>query len=175
MKRHATCYESGHPSRRLARTRVARRDRLSVFNQLVLENRSVVYNLAYGVLGDPDLAVTATEDTFLRAFPALPEYRGKPLKQWLMRIAVTVCQEQMRRLPHLVLDSCVPCIQDSSGPGAEDDLGRPPGNLCADTRYPCLSDRCASGQQIGSCTSSGAVDCQPAAEWSQGCRKYGWD
>jgi hypothetical protein len=134
MKMHTNGYRSGHSSHRPARIPAARRDRLSAFNQLVLENRSMVYNVSYGILGDPDLAVTATEDTFLRALPALPKYFQKPSKQWLTEIAVNVCQEYPCRLTQLVLDSCVASTPDSSGSGAGDDLDRPLGKLCSDTR-----------------------------------------
>jgi hypothetical protein len=134
MKRHTNRYQSGNSSHRHARTRVARRDRLSAFNQLVLENRSMVYNLVYGILGDPDLAVAATEDTFLRALPALPAYREKRSKQWLMETAINVCQEYPCRLTHLVCDSCVAGTPDTPGSRVGDDLGRPLGQLCSDTK-----------------------------------------
>jgi RNA polymerase sigma-70 factor (ECF subfamily) len=107
---------------------------VSAFNQLVLENRNTVYNLAYGILGDPDLAAAATKDTFLRALPALPTYREKASKQWLTEIAVNVCQEYPCRLTQPVLDPCVAGTPDTSGPGAGDDLDRPLGKLCSDTR-----------------------------------------
>jgi DNA-directed RNA polymerase specialized sigma24 family protein len=81
----------------------------------------MVYNLAYGILGDPDLAVVATRETFLRALSALPAYGEKPHKQWLMETAINVCQEYPCRLTQLVLDSCVASTPDPSGPGAEDD------------------------------------------------------
>jgi DNA-directed RNA polymerase specialized sigma24 family protein len=94
----------------------------------------MVYNLVYGILGDPDLAVAATEDTFLRALPALPEYHKKRSKQWLMEIAINVCQEYPCRLTHLVFDSCVAGTPETSGSGAGEDPDRPLGRLCSDKR-----------------------------------------
>jgi hypothetical protein len=74
----------------------------------VLENRSAVYDLAYRILGNPDLAGVATEDTFLRAFPVLARYRAESSKLWLMGMVVTVCQEQLHKFPHLDSDSGAP-------------------------------------------------------------------
>jgi DNA-directed RNA polymerase specialized sigma24 family protein len=93
MKRETYRYPSGRFSQRTAYTRTARRDRRSELNRLVLENRSEVYNLAYGLLGDPDLAVAATEDAFLGAFPALPRDSERASRQWLLEIAALLCQE----------------------------------------------------------------------------------
>jgi RNA polymerase sigma-70 factor (ECF subfamily) len=114
MKRHATCYKPGHPSHRPARTRVARCDRLTAFNQLVLQHRSMVYNLAYRILGDPELAAVATEKTFLRVSQVLPKSRGKSPKLWLMRIAVAICQEGLRQAPLLSSDSRTPLVGDNA-------------------------------------------------------------
>ena len=122
------CSTVGHPSDagavcprceipvRPALMPVGRRDRLSAFTQFVLDNQNMVYNLAYRILGDPELAVTATEDTFLRAFPSFSDYRGSSLQLWLIRIAVTRCQELVHRLPHRDSTSCVPPLGDKAHP-----------------------------------------------------------
>jgi hypothetical protein len=171
MNRYMNRYRSGNSLHRPAGARAARRDRLSALNQLVLENRSTVYNLAFGLLGDPDLAVVATGETFVRAFLALPKHREQPSKQWLMEIAVSMCQEYLRRSPRLVCDSRVAGTLDSPEPGAEDDLDRPPSNPLSAARYPRPSDRCVPGQQ----TEHGlhparAVEWQPTARRNRGGR-----
>jgi len=106
MKRDATCYESGHPLHGPAGTRAVRRDRLSALNQWLLENQSIVYNLAYRILGDPELAIAATEETFLRESPVRAKSRRTSPRLWLMRTTVTVCNELLVRLPHLGPNSC---------------------------------------------------------------------
>ena len=113
MKRDATCCESGHPPDGPARTRAVRRDELSALNQLVLENQSMVYNLVYRILGDPDLATTATGRTFLKAFRG-QKPRRQPSVRWLMQIAVAICQEELHQAPILSSDSRTPFVGDNA-------------------------------------------------------------
>ena len=48
-------------------------------------------------LGDAALAEDAAQETFLRAYAALPRFRGEcSEKTWLMRIAVNVCRNMRR-------------------------------------------------------------------------------
>ncbi len=114
MKRDATCPKSEHPSHRPARSRAVRRDRLSAFNHLILENQSMVYNLAYCIVGDPDLAAAATECTFLRAYRGVPRRRGQSPGRWLLRIAVTVCQEKLCQVPIPNSDLHKPSVGDDA-------------------------------------------------------------
>lgn len=74
--------------------------RLMAPTQFVLDHQSMVFNLAYRILGDPELAVAATEETFLRASLALPESWRKLPKLWLLRTAVAVCKELLCRAPY---------------------------------------------------------------------------
>jgi RNA polymerase sigma factor (sigma-70 family) len=106
MMGNATGCQSSRSPRRPARVGAGRRDWLPALTQFILDNQSMVYNLAYRILGDLDLAVTVTEDTFLRAFAALPQHRVKSPNLWLMRIAVAVCHEQLYRSPKLSLNTC---------------------------------------------------------------------
>ncbi len=74
----------------------------------------MVYDLAFRILGDPDLAATATEYTFLRAFRGLPKCRETSPRLWLVRMAVTVCQEQLSHIPILGSDTCEPSVGDDA-------------------------------------------------------------
>lgn len=48
-------------------------------------------------LRDASLAEDAAQETFLKAYPALPSFRGGcSEKTWLMRIAVNVCRNMLR-------------------------------------------------------------------------------
>lgn len=115
MKRYATCYKSGLSLRRVVSTHVVRRDRLSAFNTLVLENQSMVYNLVYRILGEPDLASTAARDTFLRAARrGLPKRHRKAPSLWLMQTAIIVCQEQLCQMPIRRPDLCEPPAGNSA-------------------------------------------------------------
>lgn len=99
VQSHAALCESRYSLGRSSGVGIARRDRAYPFSQLVLENQGMVYNLAYRILGDPELAASATEDAFLRAFRAFPGRRGRAPELWITRIVVTTCQEQLGQLP----------------------------------------------------------------------------
>jgi RNA polymerase sigma-70 factor (ECF subfamily) len=72
------------------------RGEVPAFNQLVLTYQSMVYNLAYRILGDADAAADASQDTFLSAFRAIKKFRGGSFKAWLLRIATNACYDQLR-------------------------------------------------------------------------------
>jgi RNA polymerase sigma-70 factor (ECF subfamily) len=74
----------------------AQQGEVPAFNQLVLTYQSMVYNLAYRILGDADAAADASQDTFLSAFRAIKKFRGGSLKAWLLRIATNACYDQLR-------------------------------------------------------------------------------
>ena len=49
------------------------------------------------LLGDADLARDAVQETFVKAYRALPSFRGEcGEKTWLMRIAMNVCHDMRR-------------------------------------------------------------------------------
>lgn len=57
-----------------------------------------IYRLAYRMTGDGTLAEDATQDTFIRAFDHLAEWRGDgPLGGWLHRVATTVILGHLRK------------------------------------------------------------------------------
>ena len=74
----------------------AQRGEVRAFNQLVLTYQSMVYNLAYRILGDADAAADASQDTFLSAFRAIKKFRGGSFKAWLLRIATNASYDQLR-------------------------------------------------------------------------------
>ncbi len=74
----------------------AKRGELAAFNQLVLRYQEMAYNVAYRVLGDPEAAADATQDSFLKAYRALREFRGNAFKSWLLRIVTNTCYDQLR-------------------------------------------------------------------------------
>ena len=75
----------------------ARKGDVRAFNQLVMLYQSMVYNLAYRILSDPDAAADATQDAFLSAFKAMHKFRGGSFKAWLLRIVTNACYDQLRR------------------------------------------------------------------------------
>jgi RNA polymerase sigma factor (sigma-70 family) len=86
----------------------ARRGDVGSFNQLVLSYQSMVYNLAYRIMGDQTAAADATQDAFLSAFKAIGKFRGGSFKSWLLRIVTNACYDQLRlkqRRPATSLDA----------------------------------------------------------------------
>ncbi len=77
--------------------RDAQRGDLESFNRLVLEYQSIVYNVAYRIMGDPDSASDATQEAFISAYKALGGYRGGSFKGWLLRIVTNACYDELRR------------------------------------------------------------------------------
>jgi len=68
------------------------------FNQLVLRWERPIYSLAYRVLGREEDARDVTQETFLRAFRALPGFRRQAkFSSWLYRIALNLCRDWIRR------------------------------------------------------------------------------
>ena len=68
------------------------------FNQLVLRWERPIYALAYRTIGREEDARDVCQETFLRAFRALPNFRGQAkFSSWLYRIALNLCRDWMRR------------------------------------------------------------------------------
>ncbi|MGH7754026.1 MAG: RNA polymerase sigma factor [Gemmatimonadales bacterium] len=58
-----------------------------------------VYRLAYRLAGEADLATEFTQDTFVRAFERLREFRGEAaFSTWLHAIATSVVYNGMRKI-----------------------------------------------------------------------------
>ena len=69
------------------------------FAALVDEHQRYVYNLAFRVVKDENEALDLTQETFVRAWTALPNFRGQSqFRTWLYRIVTNLCYN---RLPHL--------------------------------------------------------------------------
>lgn len=69
---------------------------VEAFNQLVRLYEGRVYNLCYRMLGDPDAAADAAQDTFISAYRNLAKFRGGIFRSWLLRIATNTCLDALR-------------------------------------------------------------------------------
>jgi len=68
------------------------------FNELVHRWERPIYTLAYRQLGRDEDARDVCQETFLRAYRALPGFRGQAkFSSWLYRIALNLCRDWMRR------------------------------------------------------------------------------
>src|SRR2546428_3817582 len=68
------------------------------FNELILRWERPIYALAYRTIGREEDARDVCQETFLRAFRALPGFRGQAkFSSWLYRIALNLCRDWVRR------------------------------------------------------------------------------
>ena len=68
------------------------------FTMLVEEHQTHVYNLCYRMLGEPEAAEDAAQESFLRAYQNLQRYdRNRPFATWLLSIAAHYCIDRLRR------------------------------------------------------------------------------
>ena len=68
------------------------------FNQLVLRWERPIYALAYRVIGREEDARDVCQEAFLRAFRALPGFKGQAkFSSWLYRITLNLCRDWIRK------------------------------------------------------------------------------
>jgi RNA polymerase sigma-70 factor (ECF subfamily) len=68
------------------------------FNQLVLRWERPIYALAYRVIGREEEARDIVQETFLRAFRGIKNFRGQAkFSSWVYRIALNLCRDWIRR------------------------------------------------------------------------------
>jgi RNA polymerase sigma factor (sigma-70 family) len=77
--------------------RDATQGNLEAFNRLVLAYQDMVYNHAYRILGEPEAADDAAQETMIAAYRKLSHYRGGSFKAWLLRIVTNACYDELRR------------------------------------------------------------------------------
>jgi RNA polymerase sigma-70 factor (ECF subfamily) len=71
---------------------------LDSFNQLILRWERPIYALAYRVIGREEDARDVCQEAFLRAFRALPGFKGQAkFSSWLYRITLNLCRDWIRR------------------------------------------------------------------------------
>ena len=77
----------------------AQRGNHDAFAVLMDEHQRYVYNLALRVVKDENEALDLTQETFVRAWTALPNFKGQSqFRTWLYRIVTNLCYN---RLPNL--------------------------------------------------------------------------
>lgn len=98
-------------------------DRLAI-EVLIRRYQNYVYRLCYLVMRSEQDAEDMTQETFIRAFRALPRFeirKGTSFEAWLYRIAVNACRSRMRRKWYQVLPWPDPAPQLVSAPEKQPD------------------------------------------------------
>lgn len=66
------------------------------FDGLVLEYKDKVFNLCFRFLGDYDEADDCAQETFVKVFRSLKDFRGESaVSTWIYRIAVNTCKNRV--------------------------------------------------------------------------------
>lgn len=99
--------------------RGAREGDLDSFNRLVLEYQSIVFNVAYRIMGDGDSAGDAAQEAFISAYRNIGGYRGGSFKGWLLRIVTNACYDELRRRKRRPAASLEALTVVETGPDAE--------------------------------------------------------
>src|SRR5437879_10572913 len=96
--------------------RAARSGDREAFGRLVESHQRAVTRLAYRLLGDPDDADGAAQDTFIKAWATLGEFRHEcPFGAWLARIAVNQCRDRLKRKKVVVAEGRLRTRMDGRG------------------------------------------------------------
>jgi len=96
------------------------------FNQLILRWERPIYALAYRVIGREEDARDVVQETFLRAFRALPGFKGEAkFSSWLYRITLNLCRDwirRQRRAPVSQMPEDVDLLEIAAGTGPTESI-----------------------------------------------------
>ncbi len=130
--------EAADEAELLARCRAG--DQLA-FRRLLELHHQRVYRTAYALVADADEATDITQETFLKAWRALPGFRGDAtLSTWLTRLALNAARDHLRRRR---VQATLDTLRGGPGPVGDDparavadrdELGRALGQLSARAR-----------------------------------------
>ena len=94
----------------------------AAFTSVVEAYQRPVFNLCYRMLGDPEEAEDAAQETFLRAYDHIRRYdSGRSFSTWILSIAAHYCIDQLRkrRMTFLSMDSLPNLELPDTNPGPE--------------------------------------------------------
>jgi RNA polymerase sigma-70 factor (ECF subfamily) len=75
----------------------AQRGNLDAFNALVVEYQDAVYRQALWLLGEPEAAQDAAQESFIRAYQKIHTFHGGPFRPWIIKIVSNYCIDLLRR------------------------------------------------------------------------------
>lgn len=101
---------------------LARQGNQEAFTQIVETYQNPVHNLCYRMLGNPQAAEDAAQETFWRAYSKINRYDPqRSFITWLLSIAAHYCIDQQRRkrLPTMDLNEIIEFNAKDPGPNPE--------------------------------------------------------
>ncbi|MFN3648922.1 MAG: RNA polymerase sigma factor [Armatimonadota bacterium] len=91
---------AGAPDSDLNLIRLFRAGDEAAFDRLYVKHQEYVYNVCLGILANADDARDSTQETFLRVYRKVAEFRAEAaFSTWLYRVAVNVCVGHLRKRP----------------------------------------------------------------------------
>ena len=92
--------DAGMPDQDLVLVREFASGQTDAFDRLYHRHCTFIYNTCVGILGNPDDARDAMQDTFVQLWRSLPRFREQSkFSTWLYRIAVNKCMDLLRGKP----------------------------------------------------------------------------
>jgi RNA polymerase sigma-70 factor (ECF subfamily) len=68
------------------------------FSQIVSEHQNLVFTVALRILANPEDALDAAQDVFLRVWKSLPKFQGRSeFTTWLYRITANICLDYIKK------------------------------------------------------------------------------
>ena len=90
------------------------------FGEVVDRHRDLIHNFVCRLVSDPDAAADLAQETFLRAYTRLGEFRGdSPFRIWVCRIAARLAIDHLRSLKSPPLPLAETASADDSGEWAD--------------------------------------------------------
>ena len=91
-------------------------DELDFFNSLILRHQDFLFRLAQRIMRDESLAADSVQDACLLAFRKFSSFRGGSFRNWLARIVVNVCYDELRRQRRHPVQSLEPLTPNEDNP-----------------------------------------------------------
>ena len=103
-----------------------RAGRTDAFEHFVRRYQRKITRVAYRMLRDIGEADCAAQESFLRAYQSLAEFReGASFETWLTRICINWCKDRLRRRRLVVYFHQAPSVPDDGEPGPHDVVPTP--------------------------------------------------
>ncbi len=101
--------------------REIRRGRTELFEHFVRRHQRRLTRIAYRFLRDAAEADCAAQESFLRAYQNLADFReGSTFETWLTRICINWCKDRLKRRRRVVFFHEAPAREDEDGDAPED-------------------------------------------------------
>jgi len=90
------------------------------YSILVNRYKTMIYNLAFRMVGDEDTAKDLAQESFIAAYKGLGQFRfGSKFSSWLYRIALNKCRDHLRLSKDSVSTNEISDIMPESGTSPE--------------------------------------------------------